>query len=75
MAEEVKKVSRFSAAGKNLSKLVKEIRTELKKVIWPNRSQLINNTITVLLSCLVVGGIIWVFDFGLGKLSEVVFTR
>lgn len=76
MAEnEVKKVSRLKKSGQGIVKLYKEIRAELKKVIWLNRTQLINNTATVLIFCLIVGAIIWVADAGFTKLAEVVFTR
>ncbi|AEY64618.1 preprotein translocase subunit SecE [Clostridium sp. BNL1100] len=76
MAEnEVKKVSRLKKSGQGIVKLYKEIKAELKKVIWPNRTQLINNTATVLIFCLIVGAIIWVSDFGFTKLAEVVFTK
>ena len=77
MAEknETKKVNRFMKSGLGLVRLYKEIRAELKKVIWPNRTQLINNTATVLAFCLVVGGIIWIADFGFTKLAGIVFTK
>lgn len=74
MADEVK-VSKFAKARKGFVKFFKEVRSELKKVIWPNRSQLINNTATVLISCLLIGAIIWVVDAGLTKLVEVTLTR
>jgi len=74
MAEDVK-VSRFVKARKDLIRFFKDVRSELRKVIWLNREQLINNTLTVLLACLVVGIVIWVFDAGLLQLSELVFTR
>ncbi|MCX7711745.1 MAG: preprotein translocase subunit SecE [Clostridia bacterium] len=74
MADEVK-VSKFNMAKKNTTKFFTEIRHELKKVIWPNRTQLINNTVTVLAACLVVGALIWVVDFGLEKATILVFTR
>jgi len=76
MAEnQTKKVSRFKRSGQGIAKLYREIRVELKKVIWPNRTQLINNTATVLLFCLIVGGIIWIADAGFTKISEAVFTK
>ncbi len=76
MAEnEVKKVSRIKRSGQNVARLFREIKAELKKVIWPSRAQLINNTITVLLFCLIVGAIIWVADFGLTALADTVFTK
>lgn len=76
MAEnENKKVSRFKKTGLGIAKLYREVRAELKKVIWPNRTQLINNTATVLLFCLFVGAVIWIADFGFLKIAEVVFTK
>ncbi len=65
MADEAK-VSKFGNARKNVTRFFREIKSELKKVIWPNREQLVNNTITVLAACLVMGVIIWVADFVLG---------
>jgi preprotein translocase subunit SecE len=62
MAENVK-LSKFENSKKSIVKFFKEVRNELKKVIWPNRTQLTKSTVTVLMSCLVIGIIIWVFDF------------
>ena len=55
MAEE-KKVS------KDRGKWFREMRSELKKVVWPTRSQTINNTLIVIACVLVVGVFIWGFD-------------
>jgi preprotein translocase subunit SecE len=74
MAENVN-VSKFAAARKNIVRFFKEIRAELKKVIWPTREQLVNNTITVLIACVVVGVIIWIIDLGLTKLIELTLVR
>ena len=41
---------------------LREMRSELKKVVWPTRKQMINNTLIVLACVLVVGIFIWVFD-------------
>lgn len=60
--------SKLAKARKNFVRFFKDIRTELKKVIWPTRQQLVNNTITVLLTCFVVGMVIWVADFALENL-------
>lgn len=45
-----------------IKKFYKDTSGELKKVIWPNRQQTINNTIAVLGSVAVIGLLIWVFD-------------
>lgn len=46
----------------------KEIIQELKKVIWPTREQLVKNTVTVVTVCIIIGIIIWFFDWGLSSL-------
>lgn len=51
----------------------REIRMELKKVIWPTREQLVNNTLIVFAACLLVGVVIWVADAGLGLVYSAVF--
>ncbi len=72
---EVRKGSKLKNIGLGIVKFFKEVRVELKKVVWPSRKQLINNTLTVLLSCLIIGGIIWISDFGLAKIVEIIYTK
>ena len=55
MAEE-KKVS------KDRGKWFREMRSELKKVVWPDGKTTAKNTGTVLLCSLIVGAAIWIFD-------------
>ena len=55
MAEE-KKVK------KDHGKWFREMRSELKKVVWPSGKTTTNNTLTVLAMVLVVGVCIWLFD-------------
>ena len=40
----------------------REMKSELKKVVWPTKSQMVNNTVIVLVCTLIVGICIWVFD-------------
>ena len=56
MAEEAKK-------KKDRGLWFREMKSELKKVVWPNRKTVIKNTGTVLMCSLLVGACIWVFDF------------
>lgn len=72
MAEEVK-TSKLAATGNRVSKYFKDVVSELKKVVWPTRSQVIKNTITVLVACLIVGIIIWLADAGFAYLRHLVF--
>lgn len=61
MAEKVS-TSRFQRTRGKIVRAFRDIKAELRKVIWPSRSQLINNTISVLVICLIIGIIIWVSD-------------
>ncbi len=54
-------------------RFIREVRMELKKVIWPTREQLVNNTIIVFTACVLVGAVIWLADAGLGLLYSAVF--
>ena len=56
MAEEAKK-------KKDRGLWFREMKSELKKVVWPNRKTVLANTGTVLLCSLLIGACIWIFDF------------
>ena len=56
MAEEAKK-------KKSRGQWFREMKSELKKVVWPNRKTVMEDTGTVLLCSLVIGACIWIFDF------------
>ncbi|MCL2741339.1 MAG: preprotein translocase subunit SecE [Oscillospiraceae bacterium] len=70
MSEDTKTVAKVGVR-KRMVRYLKEIRVELRKVIWPTKSQLVNNTISVLASCLIIGAVIWVADFALGHLLSI----
>ena len=50
----------------------KEVKSEMKKVVWPSRKQLVNNTLIVIAVVIIIGVIIAIFDtifqFGFFKL-------
>ena len=68
MAEVNKKPNFFVRSGRAISKWFREMKSELKKVVWPSGKQLVNNTLVVLVSVLIVGVIVCLFDMlaGLG---------
>ncbi|HHX18235.1 MAG TPA: preprotein translocase subunit SecE [Clostridium sp.] len=55
-------------------KFFRDIKNELKKVIWPTKTQLINNTLTVLFMCLILGAFIWAIDQGLNLLRALIYV-
>ena len=67
-AEMNKKPTFFVRTGRRFSKWFREMKSELKKVVWPSGKQLVNNTLVVLVSVLIVGVIVCLFDMlaGLG---------
>ena len=50
----------------------KDYKSEVKKIVWPGIRDVAKNTLIVLIMCLIVGAFIWLLDFGLGKLLEVI---
>ena len=56
--EDVKKLS----FGKRVAKWWREMKSELKKVVWPSSKQIVNNTVVALVSIIVSAIVIWGFD-------------
>lgn len=54
---------------------LKEVRDELKKVVWPTRDEIIRLTGVVILVSLGVGIFLGGIDFILTKLVELIITR
>ena len=52
---------------------LKQVVAELRKVIWPNRKQMINYTAVVLVFLAFMVALIGLVDFGLAKLVMLVF--
>ena len=49
-------------AKKTRGAWLREMKSELKKVTWPGKKTVLKNTGTVLLSSLLIGACIWIFD-------------
>lgn len=56
------------SVGEKIKRYLNDVRIELKKVVWPTRPQLINYTITVLVFCVILGGIIFLLDLPMSEL-------
>ncbi len=52
----------------SIVKYFKDARSEFKKVVWPSRKQVFNNTFVVLVALVVSGIAIWALDTGFGSL-------
>ena len=60
---EVKKENWFTKTWGNVCRYFRELRSELKKVVWPTPKQVLKNALVVLVCVLVVGLFICLFDF------------
>ena len=60
---DVKKQNIFARAWGSICRYFRELRSELKKVVWSSPKQVLKNTLIVLVCVVVVGVFIWVFDF------------
>lgn len=61
----------MTAAKKNkFLGFFKDIGQELKKVIWPTRQHLVKSTMTVIVVCIIMGSLIWLFDWGISTMIK-----
>ena len=60
---EGKKKNWFARTWGAICRYFRELRSELKKVVWPTPKQVVKNTLIVLACVLIVGVFIWIFDF------------
>lgn len=72
MMSETIKQNAYSKFLGRFSKFFKELKSEIKKIVWPSRDQVVNNTAVVIAVTLLVGGFIWILDFVLRHIIEIV---
>ena len=51
-------------------KFLRDLKGEFKKIVWPSKKQIINNTIVVIVAIIVIGVFIWAIDLGLAALVK-----
>ena len=60
---EVKKENWFARTWGKVKKYFRELRSELKKVVWSTPQQVLKNAAIVVGCVIVIGIFIWLFDF------------
>ena len=67
---------RKEGLGNRLSRWFREMKSELKKVVWPTWEQVVKNTSVVIVMVVVIGAFIWLVDWlmtlGVGSLLSLV---
>ena len=56
--------------GGGTRRFIGESTAELKKVEWPNRAQVMQGTIVVIIACAIVGAYLWLADFAFEPLVK-----
>ena len=80
MPKEAKNKNNKVKESKTKRRFFKDVKAELKKVIWPTPKQLFNNTVAVIAIVIIVGVIVFLLDlcfekantFGVNKLKSIV---
>jgi len=67
-ADKTKKANKFS-------KFFKDLKSEVKKIVWPTQKQVVNNTSVVLIAMLASGLFIWGIDTLLMKVFNVILNK
>ena len=57
---------------KRIVRFFRDYKSEVKKIVWPSFKEVLRNTVIVLIMCAIIGVIIWLVDFGLGQLLELI---
>ena len=60
---EVKKENWFTRTWGKVARYFRELKSELKKIVWATPKQVLKNALIVVACVLVVGVFIWMFDF------------
>ena len=68
MGETVKKDGIFRRIGNS----IKSTKSEFKKVVWPTKKQLLNNTLVVIAALIVIGLVIFGLDTLFTQLAKLV---
>jgi len=63
-----KKPNIFKRMGKSIAKFFRDIKSEIKKIVWPTPKSTFKNMGIVLLAMLIVGVFVFAIDSGLGWL-------
>lgn len=64
--------NKIANAFSKIGQFLKEVNTELKKVSWATKEELKGSTIIVLVSIVILGCFIGVFDFIMSKVISMV---
>ena len=62
-------------SGNKIARFFKELKSELKKVVWPSKKHVSKNTLIVIVAVLIIGAIIYGLDLFFGWGMSKIITR
>ena len=71
---ETKKENWFKRTWKRICKFFRELKSELKKVVWPSVKQISNNSLVVLVVMFASAIVLWGFDSLASAVVEVLIN-
>ena len=74
MADKNEKVGFFGSI-KNFFGGFRDIKGEMKKIVWPTKSQIINNTLIVIAVTLIAAVFIYGIDTVFGRLLQLIYKN
>lgn len=57
---------------KRIVRFFRDYKSEVRKIVWPGFKDVAKNTVIVLIMCLLIGIFIWLIDYGLGQLLNLI---
>ena len=63
-------IENLKAQPERLSTFLKEVRSEMRKVIWPSRAEVQSTTLVVLVTVFIFAGYFWLVDNVIGRAIE-----
>ena len=60
----------FARAGQTVSKWFRDFKSECKKIVWPSRKHVINNTLVVIGFAIAVMILVYVLDVSFGFVRD-----
>ena len=71
-AKSSKNPKRKAKGSNKIAKWFREMRSELKKVVWPGPKQIVNNTFVALTVMACAAIVIWALDFAAAQIFEAI---
>lgn len=78
MADKKEKVGFFGSIKNffgRIGKQFRDIKSEMKKIVWPTRSQIINNTVVVIAVSLIAAVFIFGVDTVFGLVLQLIYKN